>query len=399
MTKDEFFNKISDNLPIERESDDFIKDINKVYHDYITDISNLDADAFSDENCKTTVIQKTKKHVSVINEALKQYFGGCHGEAFSTIKTHLLNRDDTIGLKQIGIGKTKETNMFFFRARMNDGTIKTCDDMFHIPNTQREIIKTQRFSVPGYPCLYLGNTVYDCWEEMGRPSFDEMFFSGYYVVKEFKVYDLRKPKIEDFEKDIIVETLERLVFVIACQFKVKYVDAPFKPEYIIPQLLLELVVASNREKKKREKSPYALTWGIIYTSTHLSKDFMYQEEYLENLVLPVVQSSTAIQYCGYLASLFNVSAPICFRYEELKERQTGLSWKPMVMDEKEKIKNEYDLTKLGFIERRLRENTVYTQLAYVIIDGPDGVSLIDENGVKTNREIELEVEFNPNSCY
>jgi len=397
MTKDEFFDKISENLPIERESDDFLEDVNVVYNDFMSDINNLDVDAFVDEDSKTTLIQTIKKHVSVIKEALKHYFGGCHGEAFSTIKTYLLNCDDTVGLKQIGIGKTKETNKYFYRARMNNGTIKTCDDMFHIPNSRREIVKTQRFSVPGYPCLYLGNTVYDCWEEMGRPSFDDMFFSGYYVVKEFKVYDLRKPKIEDFEKDTIAETLERLVFVIACQFKVKYADAPFKPEYIIPQLLLELVVASNREKKKRNDSPYALTWGIIYTSTHLSKDFLYQEEYLENIVLPIVQSSTVIQYCGYLASLFNISEPLCYRYEELKERQTGLSCEPIVVDEKQKVRNEYDLTKLGFMERRLQQNAVYTQLAYAVIDGPDNVLLVDKDGVKTTNEIEIEVEFNPHS--
>ena len=58
------------------------------------------------------------------------------------------------------------------------------------------------------------------------------------------------------------------------------------------------------------------------------------------------------------------------RYEELKERQTGLFWEPMEIDEKEKIASKYGLTKLGFIERRLKKDTEYNCLEYLVVDKP-----------------------------
>ena len=42
----------------------------------------------------------------------------------------------------------------------------------------------------------------------------------------------------------------------------------------------------------------------------------------------------------------------------------------MEMDEKEKIANEYGLTKLGFIERRLKKDTEYNCLEYLVVDKP-----------------------------
>ncbi len=46
--------------------------------------------------------------------------------------------------------------------------------MLHIPFCNRELVSTQRFSVPGVPCLYLGTTSYVCWLEMDKPQ-DNIF--------------------------------------------------------------------------------------------------------------------------------------------------------------------------------------------------------------------------------
>lgn len=366
MNTEELFQKIKRSLPIEHVSDDFITDVKRAYKEYFDDISNLEVDAFGDEELKNAIIQDVKVRIRNIVLVLKRYFEGCHSEAYQLLKKQIVKTDGYLDIDVI----TKEKGEYYYRARINDESIQSFEDMFHIPNNMRGIVKTERFSAPGYPCLYLGNTVYDCWEEMGRPSIEELSFSGFRVKDDFMVYDLRKPDEVAFEKENLPKTLIRLVYIIACQFKVLHKKHTFKPEYIIPQLILELVISSNREKNNNEYGLYDLPWGVAYTSTHQAKDFLYQEDYLENIAIPVVDSSFKKAHCGYLASLFEISEPICYRYEELKERQMRIPWEPMEMDEKEKIANEYGLTKLGFIERRLKNDTKYNSLSFMVIDKP-----------------------------
>ena len=397
MTKEGFINIINQMLPIERASDNFLEDVDNAYKKYFTDVESLDLELFENSDVRNDTIREIKDRIQSIKSVLKKYLEGCHSDAYVLLKDSITNSDGALDIGMITIGKTEDTKQYYYRARINDGTIKSFSDMFHIPNNKREIIKTERFSALGYPCLYLGNSVYDCWEEMGRPSFDELYFSGYKVVEEFKVYDLRKPTKEDFESEKLPDLLKRLVYVIACQFKVLHRDGHFKPEYIIPQLILELIISSNRKKKETECGPYSLAWGVAYTSTHLADDFPYKEDYLENIVIPVVDNNIEQSYCNYLMSLFEISDPICYRFEELKEMTDGVIWSGPYTEE---MRSPYFYTKLGFVERRIKENTKFNQLPYIVIDGPKQIFLPAEGGsgqiiVKSNTTWDVNVEDIP----
>ncbi len=50
----------------------------------------------------------------------------------------------------------------------------TKEGMFHVPFESRIKIETQRYSIAGLPCLYLGNSAYVCWLEMGKPNLDSL---------------------------------------------------------------------------------------------------------------------------------------------------------------------------------------------------------------------------------
>ena len=397
MTKEEFFIKINLMLPIERESDNFLEDVDNAYKKYFTDVESLDLELFENSDVRNDTIRGIKDRIQSIKSVLKKYLEGCHSDAYVLLKDSITNSDGALDIGVFTIGKTEDTKQYYYRARINDGTIKSFPDMFHIPNNKREIIRTERFSALGYPCLYLGNSVYDCWEEMGRPSFDELYFSGYKVVEEFKVYDLRKPNKEDFETEKLPDLLKRLIYVIACQFKVLHRDGHFKPEYIIPQLILELIISSNRKKKETECGPYSLAWGVAYTSTHLAYDFPYKEDYLENIAIPVVDNNIEQSYCNYLMSLFEISDPICYRFEELKEMINGVMWSGPYTEE---MRSQYFYTKLGFVERRIKGNTKFNQLPYIVIDGPKQIFVSAEGGyghinVKSNDTWTVNVEDNP----
>ena len=51
----------------------------------------------------------------------------------------------------------------FFRGRKE--RVEKCQEMLHIPLNQRDKVTTQRFSVPGTPCLYLGTSSYNIWRD------------------------------------------------------------------------------------------------------------------------------------------------------------------------------------------------------------------------------------------
>ena len=47
-------------------------------------------------------------------------------------------------------------------------------EMNYIPFSKHEIVKSERYSFPGLPCLYLGASVYACLYELGKPNLDEI---------------------------------------------------------------------------------------------------------------------------------------------------------------------------------------------------------------------------------
>lgn len=156
----------------------------------------------------------------------------------------------------------KLENIQWFKARLDapeDGY--TSDDMRHVPFNQREILPTYRYSMPGIPCFYLGNTSYDCWIEMGKPSIDRFYVSPVRLKKDFKIfclatsvrdivesyYDVKK-KQDTFKIRVDGEMLKlyirRLMLMIASSFRIKQDGRNFKSEYVIPQLIM--LACSNK---------------------------------------------------------------------------------------------------------------------------------------------------------
>lgn len=178
-------------------------------------------------------------------------------------------------------------------------------EIFHIPFNMIRNIKTQRYSTPGYPCLYLAKSIYGSWEEMHRPPIESTLVSQFTSRKDFNLLDLRIPTIEKFTE---LENLyiRYLPIIIACTIPVKNADDVFKPEYIIPQFVLEWSI---------EKGPEHQLMGIIYTSAFYNKEFFDLDYEWENIAIPVQKLSSKDKYCPVLASMFEVTKPTCYEYE------------------------------------------------------------------------------------
>lgn len=169
--------------------------------------------------------------------------------------------------------------MSFYRMRMSDDNL-TKEELFHIPFEKREIVSTARFSIPGFPCLYLGTSLEVCWNEIGRSlnGKERVFACKYKNYKPLAFLNLTIPqgfRNGGFDNNTfdILRFLITYPFYSACLIKVEFPNSPFKPEYVIPQLLLQYV--------KQED----FLDGIIYSST---KDKSKNNENFHNVVIPTI---------------------------------------------------------------------------------------------------------------
>jgi hypothetical protein len=362
-----------------RWGEDFMQDIKNVFAKYIDIVSCLDG---VDTAGLDNVIHLCSSLMDVVN----LYYDGRKGDAFMVFSAIMNGSADFEGLfNSIGCVDINPEE-FYYRARERKiGEEYSILNMFHIPLNKRGIVSTQRYSRPGYPCLYLGNSAYACWEEMRRIPFDNLMFSAYKVKYPFKVFDMRVPSDSDYTSEVLVQTIKRIPLMLACSFTVKNTSDVFKPEYIIPQMLVETIISNNRKITQHEKSAIEpdVIWGVIYTSTHISSDFPYGKKYLENIVLPVIESNNPSHYCYCLASLFEISNPSCYEYESLKENTTRMFWMNIDQDqdktEEEILRKQYDQTKMGYLEEKLK-SAQFKTLDYLVVDCPSEGITLDSTG-------------------
>lgn len=260
--------------------------------------------------------------------------------------------------------------------------------MFHTPLNEREKVAAQRYSASGYPCLYLGINVYSCWAELQPVAFNDLMFSGFKVERGFKLFDLRFPTRNDYVYDKLSDLLLRLPLIIACFFVVRKPNESFKPEYIIPQLLTEIVISKNcKSMEKDGRAISELIWGIIYTSTHCSEMFGFDRHIQQNIALPVIEAvkekDCMEQYCNVLASLFSISQPTCLEYEELKGSETFLRNRAPTESDEVKRYN-YDHSKFMFLEGRIRRATP-VKLPHHYVDRT--TILLDQEGTPAKNEV------------
>ncbi|MHB0960113.1 MAG: hypothetical protein ACYC0X_19745 [Pirellulaceae bacterium] len=235
------------------------------------------------------------------------------------------------------------------------------EDLFHIPFECRHLVSTQRYSIPGLPCLYLSGSLYTCWEEMGRPPLHELQCAAFWVKKghSLKILNFsnrpgrlisyaRPPG--NFPSDT---TCQRLLsshivlwpLIAMSSVAVKHRDSPFKPEYVIPQMALQWVTRNHNFD------------GIAYFSTHVKAVATTNPLPTCNLVLPAqnVQSSGR---CTRLCECFKMTEP--YGWQLLSSVQVGEgsvgSHSPMYEFEFiEGIKEPYCKTEFGSVEMKLNK--------------------------------------------
>ncbi|MCJ8212103.1 RES domain-containing protein [Mucilaginibacter sp. RS28] len=236
--------------------------------------------------------------VNGIIETVNLYYKGNPAAAFEKLAITLTTSKVAEILWKDGTLPAK-TN--FFRLRRKNGNYPlNKSDLFHIPFEQRGRVRTQRYSIPGLPSLYLSNCIYVAWEEMLRPDFADIQAVRLQNVRALKFLDLTTDDYNLHSLEEVMEFSARDIFrkiftwplIAACSFRISDLEASFKPEYIIPQLLLQWTAKMDLD-------------GIKYSSTHIQKHERQHTGSLYNMVLPVRTFDLDRGYCPKLCKLFN----------------------------------------------------------------------------------------------
>ncbi len=203
-----------------------------------------------------------------------------------------------------------------FRVRESKEKYLSKKDIFHIPFEHRYKVSNQRYSINGFPCLYLGSSIYVCWEELNRPNFGDLYVSKFRLAtKRPKILDLTfsakesQSFLERFKKDDvfhewilngIVDKVILFPLIMSCSIITREENRVFKEEYIIPQLLLEWVRNKN------------VINGIEYFSLWLPEYNLDQRLY-KNYVFPAKKQKASGQ-CNFLSSIFELTDPISWDF-------------------------------------------------------------------------------------
>jgi hypothetical protein len=221
------------------------------------------------------------------------------GEPSSAYNQLCKTMDDSGIRRFLDKGKAFERGTNFFRIRMMPGNYPLeKKQLFHIPFQERGLVNTQRYSIPGLPSLYVANSIYVAWEEMGRPGFENNQAVRLHSNESFNYLDLTTDHYNAYhlQKDNISQ--EQMLFkafawplVAACSVKVKDRKAAFKPEYIISQLLLQWINKTHLH-------------GIKYSSTHIDQQHNTHKGTFFNVVIPVRTYHLDNGYCPELINMF-----------------------------------------------------------------------------------------------
>lgn len=197
----------------------------------------------------------------------------------------------------------------WYRIRKKEGpALYKIKDMFHVPFEMRGKIGNNRYSLSGYPCLYLGKSILDCWQEMNAPALSDCCISAFRFKSTMKVLDfrLRVVKANDLN-----DYLQILPLIIACSIPVpaRNVNDIFHPEYIFPQFIMHGIV-------KGILNHIVDIDGIIYTSTKYNLQVKFKVDLFDNLAIPVNKIQKK-GFCSYLKNNIELTAPKCYENEML----------------------------------------------------------------------------------
>ncbi len=253
---------------------------------FINGLKKIDVDEFTDDKRKEimsmlkNIFPDVKANIHRILEVFKYYEGAdpkraqeefdvvmdCLHSAMFISTMDDWNEVDTPDEKRY-IKFRLRSGELFYRVRGVEGTRKDIesnpDELFHIPLSKKALTNNERFSLAGFPSLYLATMLPLAWQESGYPQ--RYYYSEFQYLKltqrgknidfknEMKLLALYSPqeiymwgiaeKYNHFPVwlEAVRKCLMMYPLVMACAFVNHSGKGAYKQEYIIPQMLMQWV--------------------------------------------------------------------------------------------------------------------------------------------------------------
>ncbi|MBO7425388.1 MAG: RES family NAD+ phosphorylase [Clostridiales bacterium] len=218
--------------------------------DYYSDLSNrlsLLARKAQALNADKDSLKTIKQYTEKILEAIRNYYRG-NVISFHQIIKNLVKGclDEALAVNTIASSSAfpgiRGAELQLFRGRISHTSIPfKAKDMLYLPKDSRGKADSYRFSIPGVPCLYLGNSSYACWLELNRPLYHDFVVSPVILDNTLKILNLAV-MIRGFY--VIKSTeqvkcwLKLLILMIATSYRIDEDNRKFKSEYIVSQSIM-----------------------------------------------------------------------------------------------------------------------------------------------------------------
>jgi hypothetical protein len=311
MKLDDLFFLPAVSLPITRPDgsplDAFLKDVFGKYMSALDDLT--DANSISDQVKRS---QKTIREVADdLVKAVESYLRGFPHDGYTHVRSAVTKLGGSLNLLKLRVGDTASIRAFerLYRIRQVEraGYLDSLERkaLFHMPFELRHKVSSNRYSISGLPSLYLGGSLWVCWEELQRPDFHSLQVARFRYAQPIDLLDfgfrpniigqLRRSGSNLFNDATITSYLTCWPLIAACSVRVFYPGMPFKPEYIVPQLLLQYLLNETSLD------------GLRYFSTRIDQN-EHSPWAAMNYVFPV-QEQVANGFCPRLREKFCLTAP------------------------------------------------------------------------------------------
>lgn len=155
-------------------------------------------------------------------------------ESFETLMKYFYDSDSKLPSIKLEDGYT------FYRMRAKEHNLKDKREFYHLPINKRSLCSSGRFSIAGYPCLYLGYSKNVCMVETSQNGTMCGLELSKAQTKGLKILDLSfgnsQNEDEDVDNFIIAWPLIVSCYIIMANEQINR-DSKFREEYIIPQML------------------------------------------------------------------------------------------------------------------------------------------------------------------
>ena len=220
---------------------DYYDDLRRRLTHFINKLKEADADEES--------IRIAKNYSEKVCESIRDYNNGNISSSHQKIENLIKKcNNHKLAVEYVNNSRAfpgkKGSEIQFYRARKEVDAVSLKQmDMLHIPFSFRGKSGNYRFSIPGVTSLYLANTSYGCWIEMGKPSEHDFYVSPVVLDGKQRIFNLAVAtrilyELNDGSIDFVHCWVKLLILMMATSYKIEEGNRSFKSEYIVSQSIM-----------------------------------------------------------------------------------------------------------------------------------------------------------------